>query len=81
LLTILIAGDAIAFEWRPSNASRVLCLNPNASLDRSGRKAADAMLLECLLSASSSENATTLQRELRRCLSDRGVIRAVDCHY
>jgi hypothetical protein len=81
LLTILIADYAVAFESTPSNANRILCLHPNASLDRPGRKAADAMMLDCLLWASSTEKTASWQRELRRCLSDHGVILAADCQY
>jgi hypothetical protein len=80
-LTILIANCPVAAESKPSNANRILCLHPNASLDRPGKKAADAMVLACLLSASSPEKTASWQREFRRCLSDRGVILVADCHY
>lgn len=81
VLTILIANYAVAVESKPSNANHILCLHPNASLDRPGKKAADAMMLACLLSASSPEKTASWQREFRRCLSDQGVILAADCHY
>jgi hypothetical protein len=81
VLTILIADHAVAVESKPGNANRILCLHPTASLDRPGKKAADAMILACLLSASSPEETASWQREFRRCLSDRGVILAADCHY
>ena len=81
LLTILIPAYAIAFESKPGNASRILCLHPNASLDRPGRTAADAMMLDCLLSVSGPKKTAPWQHELRRCLSDKGLILAADCHY
>jgi hypothetical protein len=81
VLTILIADYAVAVESKPRNTSHILCLHPNASLDRPDRKAADAMILACLLSASSPEKTAAWQREFRRCLSDQGVILAADCHY
>jgi hypothetical protein len=81
VLTILIANCAVAAERKPGTANHILCLHPNASLDRPGKKAADAMILACLLSASSPEKTVSWQREFRRCLSDRGVILAADCHY
>jgi hypothetical protein len=81
VLTILIANQAVALESKPRGASHILCLHPNASLDRPGKKAADAMILACLLSASSPEKTASWQREFRRCLSEQGVILAADCHY
>ncbi len=82
LLAILITDfAAAASESQPGNANRILCLRSNASLDRAGRKAADAIILACLLSASGPEKTASWQREFRRCLSDRGVILAADCHY
>lgn len=81
LLAIPITNYAAASESKPSNANHILCLHPNASLDRPGKKVADAMILACLLSASSPEKTASWQREFRRCLSDRGVILAADCHY
>jgi hypothetical protein len=81
VLTILLADQAVAAESKPGNANRILCLHPNASLDRPGKKAADAVILACLLSASSPEKTASWQREFRRCLSDQGVILAADCQY
>ncbi len=81
LLTILLAGQAVVVERKPGNASHILCLHPDASVSRPGRKAADAATLACLLSAAGPEKTVSWQREFRRCLSDRGVILAADCHY
>ena len=81
LLAILITDFAAASESPPDNANRILCLHPNASLDRPGRKATDAIMLACLLSASSPEKTASWRREFRRCLSDQGLILAADCHY
>jgi hypothetical protein len=33
-----MANYAVAVESKPSNANRILCLHPNAALDRPGKK-------------------------------------------
>jgi hypothetical protein len=81
LLVILVADHATASENQPGYANRILCLRPNASLDPPNRKAVDAAVLACLLSASSPGKTVTWQREFRRCLSDHAVTLVVDCQY